>query len=472
LHTINSQFKNELIEKLILGETMKFMMSVIGLIIFVGVGYAQQLYEYKNPEEAGFSTQKLESVKQLYNESEASALIVLYDGKVVLSLGEVTRRFRIASMRKSILSALYGRAVEDGKINLNSTLADLGIEDEPKLTESEKQANVKNLLTASSGVYHLSAYMPRGMEDRMPERGSADPGEKWFYNNWDFNTLVTIYNQQTGKDFFDSFKEEIANPIGMQDFSLHNTYYLYENEYSIHPAYLMRMSARDLARFGQLYLNEGKWYGEQIIPKDWVEESTSSFINDTRSFKYFNSGYGYLWWTADGFINSHVYYANGAGGQRVFVLPEENMVVVHLVDTYKKNFIANEDEVIFSLLKTVVESRTSEASQNPELVLFTPQMASKPTAIPLSQKVLEKYTGQYNNSFLGTFDISLEGDMLLLTAVIGKFYLIPISKNEFIPEDIDLPAEFIQSNESDKTNTIEAIVNENRELQKFIFYYQ
>ena len=88
------------------------------------------------------------------------------------------------------------------------------------------------------------------------------------------------------------------------------------------------MSARDLARFALLYLHNGNWAGEQLVPAAWVQESTRSY-----SDAGYGRGYGYLWWTAMGLdFPEGTFYAQGSGGQYAFVIPNRDLVVVHTVD--------------------------------------------------------------------------------------------------------------------------------------------
>lgn len=255
--------------------------------------------------------------------------MVVQDGKAIASWGDVSRKVNVASVRKSLVSALFGIAVSEGRINLGSTLAELGIDDKPPaLTEGEKKATVRDLLMARSGVYHPAAYETGEMRRNRPERGSQAPGKFWFYNNWDFNTLGTIYRQQTGEDIFQSFAQRIAQPTGMQDFSAHDGTYVSER-HSIHPAYPFRLTARDAARFGQLFLDGGQWNGRQVIPASWVRASTTAYSATDRG----SMGYGYLWWT----LNPSVFgpgaaLASGYGGQAIAIVPSKHLVVVQTVD--------------------------------------------------------------------------------------------------------------------------------------------
>jgi CubicO group peptidase (beta-lactamase class C family) len=192
-------------------------------------------------------------------------------------VGRTTKPTELASVRKSLLSALIGIAVSDHLINLDSTLGELGIDDNPpSLTEVEKAATVRELLEARSGVYHPALYETPGMAKAIPPRGSHAPGTFWYYNNWDFNVLGTIYEHATGTGIFDAFDQKIAKPIGMQDYRPQDGSY-FRSEASIHPAYPIRMSARDLARFALLYLRKGNWVGRQIVPEGWVEEHACLF---------------------------------------------------------------------------------------------------------------------------------------------------------------------------------------------------
>ncbi|HEY0158448.1 MAG TPA: serine hydrolase [Thermoanaerobaculia bacterium] len=203
------------------------------------------------------------------------------------------------SARKSVISALYGLAVQDGKVGLGSTLAELGVDDnEPVLTPEEKKATVRDLLMARSGVYHPALGESPAMKAGRPARGSHAPGTFWYYNNWDFNALGTILNEATGQSLFDYFGERIAAPLQMQDFRADEQEYV-SGEESRHQYYNFRLSARDMARFGHLYLREGCWNGTQVVPSQWVRESTrpgSNTVSDV--FPKGMGYYGYMWWVA------------------------------------------------------------------------------------------------------------------------------------------------------------------------------
>jgi CubicO group peptidase (beta-lactamase class C family) len=128
-----------------------------------------------------------------------------------------------------------------------------------------------------------------------PPRGSHAPGTFWYYNNWDFNALGAIFERLTGQKIGPAFYERIAVPTQMQDFRPEDVYYVApRGDESIFPAYPFRITTRDMARFGYLFLRQGQWRGRQVIPASWVTGSTTSYSDTGR----WGSGYGYLWWVA------------------------------------------------------------------------------------------------------------------------------------------------------------------------------
>ncbi|HUT21045.1 MAG TPA: serine hydrolase [Anaerolineae bacterium] len=286
------------------------------------------------PEDLGWSSRRLRRIVPELGRMDCAALMVVTDGQVVLEWGNTANNFSAHSMRKSLLSALYGVYVNEGAIDTFKTLAELGIDDKTPLTETEKQATVTDLLRARSGVYIPAAGETASMRAARPERGSHAPGTFWYYNNWDFNALGTIFDQETGeKSIYEAFQARIADPIGMQDMQTERLQYSYE-PYSMHPYYGYRISARDLARFGQLFLQEGAWEGEQIVPAAWVEESTTPYSRTGGSGTY--SGYGYMWWIAAedaASIAQGSYAASGYGGHTLEVLPHLNSVIVYRTNT-------------------------------------------------------------------------------------------------------------------------------------------
>ncbi|MBL8554335.1 MAG: serine hydrolase [Phenylobacterium sp.] len=261
---------------------------------------------------------------------EVKGLVVLSGGKTVVSDGDVTAADRIASCRKSFLSALYGMAVRDSRIDLDLTLKDVGIDDYQPLTPVELKATVRDLLQARSGVYIPSSAETPAMKAARPARGSHPPGTFWYYNNWDFNVLAEIYQRLTGLSFFTAFEHYLARPLGFQDYDpLKHGRFAYDANAPRFAAYNLWLSARDMAKFGQLFLQEGRWQGREIVPQAWVAESTR--VVSRAGGSGILSGYGYMWWAdadpAASGLPPGSYAAAGNGGRYIAVMPAIDTVV-------------------------------------------------------------------------------------------------------------------------------------------------
>jgi CubicO group peptidase (beta-lactamase class C family) len=296
-----------------------------------------QPLEFVEPEEVGYSSEILKEAEQFAEEIGCSAAMAVYDGKVFFAWGNISENFRCHSIRKPFLGALYGIYLAQGDINLDATLEDLNIDDiPPSLTFEEMQAKVEHLLMSRSGVYHEAAAEPQDMIDTRPERGSHPPDTFFFYNNWDFNTLGTIFEQETGEGIFNAFEEHIADVVGMDDFQIDNCNYFYEWDKSQHPAYQFKMSARDMARFGILYQKLGNWKGNQIIPEAWIDESTMAYSVEDEAA---GMGYGYMWGVImeggeiEQLIGYPGFFHAGGGAQLLMIIPDLKLVTVVLFNT-------------------------------------------------------------------------------------------------------------------------------------------
>lgn len=312
-------------------------------------GFPGLEWEHATPAESGWSEEGLAALRDWGRRMPSTAFMAVHRGRIVAEWGDTARRTELASVRKSLLSALIGIAVAEGRIDLDATMASLGIDDNaPGLTEVEGRATVRMLLQARSGIYHPSLYATPAETALRPARGSHEPGTFWYYNNWDFNTLGTIYERATGVGIYEALDRLIARPIGMQDFRPEDGHYVTGPE-SIHRAYPMRMSTRDLARFALLYLHEGNWEGRQVVPADWVRESTRASTPMNHG-----SGYGYLWCIVRrGVLPTGSFAAVGYGGQYAFVAPAFDLVIVNRVDWDARLPEPTEDEIAQLLRLTV-----------------------------------------------------------------------------------------------------------------------
>jgi CubicO group peptidase (beta-lactamase class C family) len=287
--------------------------------------------------EYGWNDDRLQETARFLSDSANSTGVVVVDrGRVVFTFGDVQELSYLASVRKSILAMLYGSWVENGTIDLDRTLADVGVDDIGGLMEIERQATIRHLITARSGVYHPASNGGDNLAD-APPRGSQTPGDYMLYNNWDFNAAGAVFEQLTGRNIYDEIQSQLATPLRFEDWDRSAQRKSGDLTISRNPAYHMWISTRDMARIGHLMLNEGSWDGRQILSPEWARRIVSVVtpleeMNPIRRREgYF--GYGYMWWVWDGpravgpFKGA--YTGRGAVGQWITVLPAVGVVIAH-----------------------------------------------------------------------------------------------------------------------------------------------
>jgi len=245
------------------------------------------------------------------------------------------------SAGKSWGATMVGRAVTQGKLSVDDLVSKYRPE---KISGFKTQTTIKHLLTMSSGGtmnMKPSSKTPKRLDDPTPpgpgveyewykeaERGTPpgygltiQPGEQFFYDGAPADHLADVITAAVGRSSHRYMLEEIAAPLGCEHFSYQPEGVDKNDNVRIGGSILI--SCRDMARLGQLYLNNGRWNGQQLID--------AQFIRDAITPSKLNAGYGYLWWlNSAGRIAAaprSMYYAAGARGQFCFTLPEQDMVI-------------------------------------------------------------------------------------------------------------------------------------------------
>jgi CubicO group peptidase (beta-lactamase class C family) len=235
----------------------------------------------------------------------------------------------IHSCTKSVMSALVGIAVEEGCIeSLDKSLLEFFPEKEPTDSDERKAAiTLRHLLTMSSGLRTEDSYLYdwRGLTElgRSPDwiqhifdlPMSEAPGTRFEYSNCVAFLLSAILQETTGMTALAFAREHLFGPMDIS-----------EVDWRMNPEGVnlgwsgIRMKPHDLAKLGLLYLNKGRWNGQQLVPAEWVTESTRIQIRSGT----LSDGYGYQWWVDE----AGYFMMMGFGGQFVIVHPEKNMVTV------------------------------------------------------------------------------------------------------------------------------------------------
>lgn len=265
-----------------------------------------------------------------------TAMVVLKDGQLVHEAyyrGTAPEDLRISwSVAKSFLSALFGTLHADGTIpDLNAQVVQFA----PVLEGSAYDgATIRDVLTMSSGVAFNEDYLDFDSDINRMGRvlalgGSidsfaagltgreAEPGSRMHYVSIDTHVLGMVIAGATGRDPADLLDERIIQPLGLE----RAPYYLTDGEGVSFVLGGLNLTTRDYARMGQLFLQDGQWQGQQLVPADWVAQSTALQAPG-------GAGYGYQWWVpVDSADHGNDYFAHGIYGQYIYINPAHAVVI-------------------------------------------------------------------------------------------------------------------------------------------------
>ena len=271
-------------------------------------------------------------------------LLVVKDGYLIaekyFNEGAVGQKARIQSATKSVVSALVGIALEQGCLtSVEQKMLDSFPEVAGQITDPRKeQITIRQMLQMRAGYpweeTHedlwaglLSGHYPRLVEE-FPL--TADPGTEFQYSNLTSNWLGIIVDRACGMHLKPYAEEHLFSPLGIEpgewgtDWDGHNN-----------GCGDLHLTARDMAKFGLLYLNDGEWEGNQIIPADWVHKSLRTYSEDAwdNMGRFRDIGYGYQWWSATA-GDQHVTFAWGHGGQLIVPVHALDIVVVTTAEPF------------------------------------------------------------------------------------------------------------------------------------------
>jgi CubicO group peptidase (beta-lactamase class C family) len=293
----------------------------------------------------GESTRRV-ALAQLLDSSGTHAFIVLKDGKLLderyLNGYQRDSICISRSVAKSFTSALVGIAIDEGDIK--------GLDDPitnylPELRDRGFDAiTIRNLLTMGSGIRYRIAEMPwdedalyffypNSREMLLYDTNIAEPpGQSFHYTDFNVGLLAIIIERTTHRTLSDYLQEKIWKPIGMEYSALWSVDSEEDGFELSHVA--LNARAIDFAKFGELFLNNGKWEGRKIISEKWARESTAPDPTDHRPWETYGAWaeaggyYKYFWWGEVAASGEYVYSAIGRWGQFIFVAPKANVVIV------------------------------------------------------------------------------------------------------------------------------------------------
>ena len=276
------------------------------------------------PEQQGLDVAMLEKMVERINQDKLSvhSVLIVRHGYLVYETYfkgfQADTRHEVYSCTKSVISALIGIAIEQGYIDsLQHKVLDYFPDRQIAYNEARKQAlTLEHLLTMTSGLDsdERMPYSQDWVQFMLDRPMVVEPGTKFSYSSGNTHLLAAVLRQATGIQPADFARTNLFDPLGISNLT-----------WDTDPAGLsiggwgIRMTPRDMAKFGYLYLHGGQWHGRQLVPADWVKLTTQKYI-DTGDGR----GYGYAWWQ----LPFGGYAALGYGGQQILVFPERDMVVV------------------------------------------------------------------------------------------------------------------------------------------------
>ncbi|MHA1185962.1 MAG: serine hydrolase domain-containing protein [Candidatus Heimdallarchaeota archaeon] len=229
----------------------------------------------------------------------------------------------IFSITKSVMSCLYGIAIEEGLVHLNDTLTSFFTNRTIANLDSAKQnITIEHLLTMSSGIDWnelFSVIQFTNSEDPiqfvLDRTMDAFPGEEFNYNSGAVHLLSAILQNVTGTTTKAYADEKLFTPLGISNYNWDK-----DPQGIYYGGHGLSLTSPDMAKFGFLYLNNGTWDSDQIVPEEWISVSISKY-----NYSVLSEDYGYLWWLYPDYDN---FCAQGFMGQRIFVFQKYNFIAV------------------------------------------------------------------------------------------------------------------------------------------------
>ena len=295
-------------------------------------------WDVSNPESENMDSSILDQVYlDFYNENKyptARSLLIARHGKLVAEgyckdAGDLISPHNIKSATKSITSMRTGILLDIGKIDsLDNRLYDYL----PEYFDDDirkRNITVRDVLTMETGLDYNDdihtremLYNPGSSLKYVLEKDLVfDPGTDWYYGDGNPQLISGLIHEITGKTESEFAREYLFGPLGITD-------YLWENTHDglTLGAIGLWLTPRDMVKIGQLMANKGMWNDTRVVSESWVVESTRK--------QSLYSNYGYYWYP----VEDVAYYAEGHGGQLIWVYPEYDLVVVITSFPYAKSW--------------------------------------------------------------------------------------------------------------------------------------
>lgn len=297
------------------------------------------------PEEQGLDPMLLARLYYSAEEVETiRSLLVVKNGYLIAEKyfhgGSIDSQDRMQSATKSFTSALVGLALERGCLtSVDQKAIDFLPELSSRINDPRKyQITIRHLLQMRAGfpweesapeLFELmyAGFRPSVFADVPLAR---DPGSGMEYSNISSHMLSIILSRACDVDLLDFGQEHLFDPLGVEPGEWITDWEGYRNGHAD-----LHLRPRDMAKFGLLYLNDGQWEGEQLVPASWVQDSLRIYSENAWKYRiggnFKDMSYGYQWWSARA-GDRRWWFAWGHGGQQIALVDDLNMVIVVTAD--------------------------------------------------------------------------------------------------------------------------------------------
>lgn len=313
-------------------------------------------WETATPESQGVDPERLAGAVRFLEANTprdgVQQLLVVRHGRLIHAGPKIDEVHGIWSCTKSFTSTVLGLLIDDGKCTLDTLAKDIV----PEMAAGYPELRLRHFTTMTSG-YRAAGDEPAGSYKHGPSATPFIPGPPLFsppgsrYAYWDsaMNQFANVLTRIAGEPIAELYRRRIAGPIGMREdrwrWGSFETSGIAVNGGSGNSNRHVFISAREMARFGLLFLNKGSWNGKQLISRRWVEEATRTQVGAGVPLGHRESGilgpgsYGFNWWTngvrADGTrkwpgVPAETFAASGHNNNDMFVIPAWDIVVVRL----------------------------------------------------------------------------------------------------------------------------------------------
>ncbi len=331
--------------------------SALGVLHF---GVMTQLYGRENsflkkaglprssPEKQGFSSRAILGFVNAINESNVHSLMIVKNGHVIAEgwWAPYAPEFKhtLYSLSKSFTSTAIGLAVSEGKLSVDDKVISFFPDKlPPEVSQNLADMRVRHLLSMSTGHAKDTTGSLREATGGdwartfLAQPVGHQPGTLFVYNSGATYMLSAIIRKVTGQNLTTYLKPRLFDPLGITGFDWETDPDGIETG-----GWGLRVKTEDIARFGQLYLQEGRWNGKTLLPAAWVKEATTAHImqpgkEEDRPNSDWLQGYGYQFWRC----RHNAFRGDGAYGQYCVVMPEQQMVIAITSETGNMQSILN-----------------------------------------------------------------------------------------------------------------------------------